>query len=380
MSSADTLLPSAHDSFILVVDDVPQNIQVVGGILTKAGYEVMPATSGMQALERVKSKLPDLILIDLMMPDMDGLAACRHLKKDPVTACVPIIFLTASNQPEHIVEAFTVGAVDYVTKPFNAPELLARVRTHLELKHTRDALLRQTERLKEMNEEKDEFLGIAAHDLRNPLSNIISTCQLLMDEPDADPAFIREMLDLIDTTATHMSQLVKNLLDVNAIEQGEMKLTPQRVSLMEIVESVLDSFRHKADKKGQTIQYSAPGSSPIVLADPDATREIVDNLISNAIKFSLPGKPIEIRLIRSEPFARLEVQDHGPGLTATDMQKAFGKFARLSARPTGGEVSIGLGLSIVRKMVCASHGRVWCESQLGLGATFIVEWPIDSLR
>ena len=288
MKSPEILLPSASDSFILVVDDVGKNIQVVGGILSKAGYEIMPANSGMQALERVKSKLPDLILMDLMMPDMDGLEACRRLKSDPATACVPVIFLTASNQMEHLVEAFTVGAVDYVTKPFNALELLARVRTHLELKQTRDALLRQTERLREVNKDKDEFLGIAAHDLRNPLGNIISTCQLLMDEPDADPAFVREMVGLIDTTATHMSQLVKNLLDVNAIEQGELKLTPQRISLGEIVESVLDGSRHKAAQKEQTIQYTVLGDPPCVVADPDATQQIVDNLVSNAIKYSPP--------------------------------------------------------------------------------------------
>src|SRR5262245_2876602 len=132
-------------SRILVVDDISKNLQVVGTMLRNAGYHVMPATSGIQALERAHAQPPDLILLDLMMPEMDGLEVCSRLKAEPLTRQIPIIFLTASNEMEHLMKGFQAGAVDYITKPFNAPELLARVQTHLELKHAR-------ERLREMNE------------------------------------------------------------------------------------------------------------------------------------------------------------------------------------------------------------------------------------
>src|SRR5881396_1102729 len=176
--------PSAPRTRILVVDDITKNLQIIGTMLRNAGYEVMPTTGGAQALERVRVQLPDLILLDLMMPEMDGLEVCERLKADPLTQQIPIIFLTASNEMAHLVKGFAAGAVDYVTKPFNAPELLARVRTHLELKHAR-------ERLREMNNEKNEFMGIVAHDLRSPLGTSEGFSDLILD----DPQLAREELE-----------------------------------------------------------------------------------------------------------------------------------------------------------------------------------------
>jgi CheY-like chemotaxis protein len=203
-------------SRILVVDDISKNLQVVGTMLRNEGYEVMPAGSGAQALERVSVRLPDLILLDLMMPEMDGLETCHRLKADPLTRQIPVIFLTASNEMEHLVKGFELGAVDYVTKPFNPPELLARVRTHLELKHAR-------QRLREMNDEKNEFMGIAAHDLRNPLSAIKGYSEMMIE--DARALQHRELEEngrqVLDA-ASRMAEIVQNLLDANRIERGEM--------------------------------------------------------------------------------------------------------------------------------------------------------------
>jgi len=375
MNSTESLLAAPQDSFILVVDDLPKNIQVVGAILSEAGYEVMPATSGPQALERAQGRLPDLILLDLMMPEMDGLEVCRRFQANPVTHDIPVLFLTASNELDHLVQAFRVGAVDYVTKPFNANELLARVRTHLELKQTRDAWRTQTRRLQALDAEKNEFLGIAAHDLRNPLHNILALAAALRDEPALDSDETKESLDLILRSAEHMLQLVENLLDINRIEQGKLTLDPGPCSLAELVAASVESFSAKAQAKAQALRFQRPAEPLIANVDAGATLQVVDNLISNAIKYSPPGKTIQVRLGALDGHLRLEVQDQGPGLSDADKTRLFGKFARLSARPTGGEVSVGLGLSIVKSMVEACQGRVWCDSQAGRGATFIVEWP-----
>jgi signal transduction histidine kinase len=186
---ADVTDQEALDQFepatILVADDVVKNLQVIGTMLRNAGYEVMPATSGRQALERVRAQLPDLVLLDLMMPEMDGLEVCRHLKEDTLTRQIPIIFLKASNEMEHLVKGFAAGAVDYVTKPFNPPELLARVRTHIELTQAR-------ERLRELNEEKNEFMGIVAHDLRNPLGAVQGYAEMITAEAQDLPRPIPE--------------------------------------------------------------------------------------------------------------------------------------------------------------------------------------------
>jgi len=357
-------------SHVLIVDDVARNLQVVGTLLRNEGYEVMPATSGAQALERVQAEPPDLILLDLMMPEMDGLEVCRRLKADRATRQIPVIYLTASNEMEHLVRGFEVGAVDYVTKPFNAPELLARVRTHLELKHAR-------QRLREMNDEKNEFLGVAAHDLRSPLTSVLGFADLVLGEPDLSSEGA-DCVGRIRDSAKHMLEMVQNLLDVNAIERGQMKPRLSPCDLTDLVRTVVEDFRAHAEAKQQMIKLNTKGDRIVVLADPTLVVQVLENLISNAVKYSPLEKTIQVGLTATEDKVRCEVQDEGPGLTPEDQQRLFGKFARLSAKPTGGEPSVGLGLSIVKKMAESMGGQVSCESELGKGATFAVELPTAS--
>jgi two-component system, sensor histidine kinase and response regulator len=383
-------LPSSSSgltgSCVLVVDDIPKNLQVVGTMLRNAGYSIMPATSGQEALDGVRVQLPDLILLDLMMPEMDGLEVCRRLKADPLTQPTPVIFLTASNEMEHLVKGFEMGAVDYVTKPFNPPELLARVRTHLELKHARDTIVRYTQELSRLNEEKNEFMGIAAHDLRNPLSAIKGYSEMIVEDGQAllrheagDPQVrfkeVIESAQRIGATTARMMEMVQNLLDANRIERGEMELNLAPTDLHPALNSVVETQRSHATAKRQTIHLESAAAPVIVQLDPAVTVQILENLVSNAVKYSPPGKNIFVRLTQHEQAVRVEVQDEGPGLSVEDQKKLFGKFARLTAKPTGGEHSTGLGLSIVKKMVEAMNGKVWCQSELGRGATFIVEFP-----
>jgi two-component system, sensor histidine kinase and response regulator len=355
-------------SRILVVDDISKNLQVVGTMLRNEGYHVMPATSGAQALERAHAQPPDLILLDLMMPEMDGLEVCQRLKAEPLTLQIPVIFLTASNEMEHLMKGFEAGAVDYITKPFNAPELLARVRTHLELKHAR-------ERLHELNEEKNEFMGIVAHDLRSPLGTINGFAELLLDDAMVARPEVEDFARRIRDTATRMAEMVQNLLDANRIERGEMELKLAPTDLAALVASVVEAQRPRALAKNQTLRLEGLTGTVPAVVDPSVTIQVIENLVSNAVKYSPPGKNIFVRLMQPAEAIRCEVQDEGPGLSAEDQKKLFGKFARLSAKPTGGEHSTGLGLSIVKKMVEAMNGRVWCQSELGKGATFVVQFP-----
>ena len=356
-------------SRILVVDDVVQNLQVVGTMLRNEGYDVMPAGSGPQALERVRVRVPDLILLDLMMPEMDGLEVCRRLKSDSLTRQIPIIFLTASNEIEHLVKGFEAGAVDYVTKPFNGAELLARVRTHLELKLAR-------ERLREMNDEKNEFMGIAAHDLRNPLSAIQGYSEMVVEDAQSlRHGELEENGRRIGETARRMAEMVQNLLDANRIERGEMTLNLALTDLGTVLHSVIETQKPRVAAKQQTIHIETESTPVMALVDPNIILQVCENLVSNAVKYSPQGRNIFARLKKDAEGARLEVQDEGPGLSAEDQKKLFGKFARLSAKPTGGEHSTGLGLSIVKRMVESMNGQVWCESEPGHGALFVVRLP-----
>ena len=355
-------------SRVLVVDDVVQNLQVVGTMLRNEGHDVMPAGSGAQALERVRARRPDLILLDLMMPEMDGLEVCRRLKADAATREIPVVFLTASNEMEHLVKGFEAGAVDYVTKPFNGPELLARVRTHLELKHAR-------QRLREMNDEKNEFMGIVAHDLKNPLGAIQGYAEMILEETGVPAGEVGDCAGRIRETARRMTEMVQQLLDANRIECGEMKLAPAPADLSALVRSVVEGYRPRANAKQQTLVLQGDNVVCPAVVDSQVTVQVLENLVSNAVKYSPPGKTIAVRLMRESAAIRCAVRDEGPGLSAEDQKKLFGKFARLSAKPTGGEHSTGLGLSIVKKMVEAMGGRVWCESEPGHGAMFAVEFP-----
>lgn len=356
-------------STVLIVDDVTKNLQVVGTMLRTAGYAIIVATSGAEALEGLRVQLPDLILLDLMMPVMDGLEVCRRLKADSATAQIPVIFLTASNEMEHLVAGFQAGAVDYVTKPFNAPELLARVRTHLELKHAR-------QRLREMNDEKNEFMGIAAHDLRSPLTALKGYLEMIADDPEMDRQEIQTLAERMITATRRMVEMVEQLLNANAIERGEIKVRLQPCDLSEILKGVVESFRTRAQAKQQTIHLREEPGTGRAMADFNLLVQVLENLVSNAVKYSPPGKSINVRLKRGAEGLCCEVQDEGPGLSAEDQKRLFSKFARLSARPTAGEPSVGLGLSIVKRVVEEMHGRVWCESELGKGSTFAVCLPL----
>jgi signal transduction histidine kinase len=227
--------------------------------------------------------------------------------------------------------------------------------------------------------EKDEFLGIAAHDLKNPIGGIRGLAEmLLLYRDDLGEEQMNEMLQSMIDSSERMFELIKNLLDVNALERGGMPVHLIDFDLSMPVFLIADTYRQRAAAKNITLHYEREEGF-MVVADEQATVQVLDNLVSNAVKYSPEGKNIYLRLKKSflpnEQTVRFEVQDEGPGLSDNDKTKLFGKFARLSAQPTGGEHSTGLGLSIVKKMVETMNGKVWCESELGKGATFIVELP-----
>jgi two-component system, sensor histidine kinase and response regulator len=373
---SSTLARSASDeALILIVDDIPRNLQVLGSILSESGFGVSVASSGRSALEAIASQAPDVILLDIQMPDMDGYEVCRQLKANPDTAHIPVIFLTARTEIDDIVRGFEQGAVDYITKPFISQELLVRVRTHLRL-------VRQTERLRELNKDKDEFLGIAAHDLRNPLSKIQFIAEKMAYKADIfTPELIQEASADIVGTVSEMMELISNLLDVNAIERGDLFTELNPIDIATIVEHVTNDYVERAAKKKIAVKYEsvlANGATtlPFVISDEVAIVQILDNIISNAVKYSPPRTVITVRLVGGATTVRLEVQDEGPGISVDDRKKMFQKFARLSAQPTGNEHSIGLGLSIVKRLVENIKATIEVQSELGVGTTFMVAFPV----
>ena len=254
------------------------------------------------------------------------------------------------------------------------------------IQHQTEALaLRNTElgqknrRLEELDHERVELMGIVAHDLKNPITAIRGLTEVLREEHLAEPVRVG-MLDQLSLVNDQMLNLVTNLLDINHLEYGMLNWGTESFDITPFVVAIAERYMGASEAKNITIHLPETTEPMTVIASEQATMQVLDNLISNAVKYSPHGKNVFIRLKTNNDAVRMEIQDEGPGISPEDMKKLFGKFARLSARPTGGEHSTGLGLSIVKRMVEAMNGRVWCESELGKGATFIVELPASTAK
>ena len=354
---------------LLVVDDQESNIQVIGAALGRLGFEILPATGGAQAFHRLAVRRPDLILLDLLMPEMDGFEVCRRIRQDSEWAEIPIIFLSSADDKGLIVRALESGGVDYITKPFNQAELVTRVRTHLALKKARDEL-------KQLAEDRDELLGILAHDLKNHLGGMDMSAQLLRDRPEAlaDPK-LRLMVENISHSSGQMLTFVKEFL-ANASADHGLNLKSEPINLSDSAARALQQHQEAARSKQLVLKLVLPPTSILVQADGAALSQVLDNLLSNAIKFSPPDKQICLKVCPPDSkLVECQVQDEGPGFSETDKLRMFRRYGRLSARPTGGEPSTGLGLSIVKKLVLAMNGELGCESTPGHGATFSFRLP-----
>ena len=364
---------------ILVVDDVEENTYIVSTILKSAGYTPIVANSGKQAIQLAEQQHPDLMLLDINMPEMNGYEVCKYFKEREVISDIPVVFLTVHADAESISKAFDVGAVDYLTKPFKKAELLARVRVHIALRQALETLEHQNEKLQRLNDEKNEFLGIAAHDLKNPLNSIRGMAQMIVKRKTVELAEeeIDDMSHQIETQSNFMFEIITNLLDVNKIENGKLTLQMMPVELLMSLDNVVSRYQIPATKKNITLSFETEADSPQIYADPTLTIQILDNIVSNAVKYSPSEKRVWVRLVEdaTNKKVRVEVQDEGPGFSDEDKKKLFGKFARLSAKPTGGEHSTGLGLSIVKRLTEAMGANIWCESELGKGAKFVIEFP-----
>ncbi|MEN8216883.1 MAG: hybrid sensor histidine kinase/response regulator [Pseudomonadota bacterium] len=365
---------------LLIVDDNPENIGVLFECLADQNFKIFVAENGSDALEIAKEKHPDLILLDILMPGINGFETCRQLKNIPQTQDIPVIFLTALSETSDKVKGFQLGAVDYVTKPFQQEEVLARINTHLSIRQLQNQLQVQNEQLIKLNQEKNEFLGIAAHDIKNPLTAIQSAAEVI--ELDYETMSKNDMVKgakRISVTTRQLFTLIDNLLDINAIESGEFNISPSIIDIFPTLQSLVMTYSNRAKTKNITVQFQSHEKQYHAFVDGNTIMQVLDNLISNAIKYSPYGKQVNIRVTESDKFIRCEIQDEGPGLSDSDQQKLFHKFSKLSTKPTGGEHSTGLGLFIVKKLVEAMNGKVWCESELGKGTTFFVDFPVSAV-
>jgi signal transduction histidine kinase len=366
---------------ILVVDDDRLNVRILSSILKKEGFEVADADSGEGALEAYARFLPDLVLLDVVMPGIDGFETCRRLRSASNGKSAPVIFVTARSDPNDIVEGLRAGGVDYLPKPFMAEEVLARIHSHLQNRILLEKQQQLVDELSKADASKNRFLGMAAHDLRNPLASIRGFSEFLRDGTVG--ALNPDQLDLVNTiqgTSQSMLDLVNELLDVATIQSGELKLRLEKHSLSDLIAKAVRFMSIEAAKKKTHLEFVAPATSPTLMVDSARMRQVIDNLLSNAVKYSPPGATIRA-FIQMKPEANtggFSVQDQGPGIPEGERDKLFKDFGRLSVLPTGGEKSTGLGLAICRKIVEAHRGTIRADNLPAGGCEFSVSLPLSA--
>ncbi|MEO5566025.1 MAG: hybrid sensor histidine kinase/response regulator [Luteimonas sp.] len=355
---------------IIVVDDQPANLRAVSALLMGQGYEVHTAGTGEEALALSARQVPDLWLLDMMMPGMDGFELLAQLKMHPELHKVPAIFLTAAQDRELLLRAFDAGAVDYVTKPFIPEELLARVAAHLGLKLTRD-------RFERVARQRQELVNLVAHDLKNPLSSVLFASDVLRNG-GCKPERIPRYLEMIHESAADALGYIRRYLETQA-KQATCRDITVSAPLDETLEWVVQRYELQLESRGMRLQVVTPPTQCHVAIDGLVLRQVVENLVSNAMKYA-PGSKVDLSIRNSAPgFWQLLVEDRGPGVSSARQHQLFRPFTRLSDVATADDgLSSGLGLSLAKDILSDYDGNLWYEDREGGGARFVVELPVSA--
>lgn len=364
------------DYKILIVDDVTSNVLLLKILLTNEKFQICTASNGHQCVEVARSEHPDLILLDVMMPELNGFDTAVILKKDPMTADIPIIFLTALNSPSDLVHGFQVGAHDFLTKPFNKEELIMRVMHQISLVAAKRYIIEQNEKLKRIISNRDKMYSVIAHDLRSPMASIRMVLNLCVNvvTPDMVGEEIFGLLDKANRESEETHDLLDNLLKWTKSQTGRLEVAYQNLELDDIVPGVVDIFTMIAEMKKIKLQYIPSEEHLKVRADNDMMKTVVRNFISNAIKFTPEGKGIEVYYKKSGEFAKISVRDHGVGIAPERIDTLFHKGE--TTYGTGGEEGSGLGLQLCADFARKNGGDVMVESTLGEGSTFSFLVPL----
>ena len=362
---------------ILIVDDVMSNVLLLKVLLTNEKFAIATASNGRQALEQVEKENPDLVLLDVMMPDMSGFEVAQHLKSNPQTAEIPIIFLTALNSTADIVKGFQVGANDFISKPFNKEELIIRVTHQISLVAAKRLILSKTEELQRTIAGRDKLYSVIAHDLRSPMGSIKMVLNMLILNLPSKKigAEMYELLTMANQTTEDVFSLLDNLLKWTKSQIGKLNVVYQDVDLVEVTDGVIEIFSMVASLKKIRIREMKP-ERMMVNADIDMLKTVVRNLLSNAIKFSKENSEILVKMEEVNGMAVVSVQDHGCGISEEGQKKLLHADTHFSTFGTNNEEGSGLGLLLCKDFVVKNGGKLWFTSKEGEGSIFSFSIPV----
>lgn len=353
---------------ILVVDDNPANIGVLFECLEKAGFKTLVAQDGKDAIEMAENTKPDLILLDIIMPEMDGFTTCSRLKEIDSTNKIPVIFMTALTDTDNKVAGFDCGAVDYICKPFQQDEVIARINTHLTIQEQKNELLR-------LNREKEKMISVIAHDLRSPFNGILGLLDLLSDSfhgltDEEKLEYIRH----VNTSAKNVYQLVEELLNWVVSGSGDLEFKPKDINLFNIVESQVLVARDSASSKNIDIIIDID-SKISIYADSNMISAVIRNIVSNSVKFTRPNGSISIAAKASPGSVKIILKDTGIGMDKDVVDRISSGTKSFSSPGTDDEQGIGLGLIISREFISKNNGKLKIKSKPGRGSEFSIDIP-----
>ena len=362
---------------ILIVDDVMSNVLLLKVLLTNEKFAIATASNGRQALEQVEKENPDLVLLDVMMPDMSGFEVAQHLKSNPNTADIPIIFLTALNSTADIVKGFQVGANDFISKPFNKEELIIRVTHQISLVAAKRLILSKTEELQRTIAGRDKLYSVIAHDLRSPMGSIKMVLNMLILNLPSEKigAEMYELLTMANQTTQDVFSLLDNLLKWTKSQIGKLNVVYQDVDLVEVTDGVIEIFSMVASLKKIRIREMKP-EKMMVNADIDMLKTVVRNLLSNAIKFSKENSEVLVKMEEVDGMAVVSVQDYGCGISEEGQKKLLHTDTHFSTFGTNNEEGSGLGLLLCKDFVVKNGGKLWFTSKEGEGSIFSFSIPV----
>lgn len=361
---------------LLVVDDVQTNVLLLKALLSKEGYGILVANNGQEALEVIRNENPDLILLDVMMPGMDGFEVAERLKSEEYRCEIPIIFLTALDDTQSIVNGFKLGAGDFISKPFRKEELMVRIKHQLSLVAARRIIEEKNEELRKTIAGRDKMYSVIAHDLRSPMASmkmLLNTIMMSVEKDKIDPD-IFDMLEMSNKTSEEVFSLLDNLLKWTKSQLGKLTVIPQKLDISGLADGVVEVMNSVAEVKHIKL-IRTDHESFFVYVDIEMIKSILRNLISNAVKFSNPDSDIKVGIKAEDGKVIVSVTDSGKGIKKEDQHKLLKDSTHFTTYGTNSEEGSGLGLLLCRDFARKNGGELWFESEENLGSVFSFSLP-----
>lgn len=355
---------------VLVVDDIAENVELLEAYLVPEKYDVITAFNGIEALEKIRKIPTDIVLLDVMMPQMDGFEVCKILKTDPHTQFIPVVMVTALKERNDKIKGIEAGADDFLTKPIDRVELLTRIKSLIRVKCLHDDLEQSYQTLQELQHTKERLMQMIIHDLKNPLTGVKANLEIVGFEDLGDT---RECLEAAQRSCDLLFNMIQDLLDISRMEEGKLSLNREMLALPEIVSQAVREIEVPAHAEDKAVSIDLPADLPRFNADRNFMYRTLSNLLINAVKHTGRGGTITVRASRQNSTLRVEVVDTGHGIPPEYHEKIFEKFAQVESSRRSGS---GLGLTFCKMAIEAHNGRIWVESETGKGSTFIFTLPL----